>query len=337
MKAIVYKKYGPPEVLQVKEVENPKPGDDEVLVKIHAAEATKADCELRSFKFAVKWFWLPLRIAMGITRPKNQVLGGYFAGEIEAIGKNVTRFNLGDEVFGSTQLRMGAYGEYTCLPASYTIVPKPHNLTYYEAAAVPLGGLNALHFLTKANLQKGEKVLVNGAGGSIGTFGVQIAKAMGAEVTAVDSTIKEGMLRRIGADHFLDYTKEDFTKYGQSYDVIFDMVARSSYSACVNSLNPKGRYLIGNPRLSDMLRSALTSRFTDKTVIFAFAGEKEEELLTLKEMIEAGKIKPVVDKIYSLDQAAEAHRRVETEQRLGIVVISVRSAEDNGLSDENEW
>ena len=233
------------------------------------------------------------------------------------------KFKKGDQVFGTTKLRFGAYGEYVCLPANYTIVPKPQNMSFEEAAAVPLGGLNALHFMRKANIQNGEKILVNGAGGSIGTFAVQIAKAMGAEVTAVDSAIKEEMLRRIGADHFFDYTKEDFAKSGQFYDVIFNMVARSSYSKCVNSLNPRGRYLIGNPRISDMLRSVVTSRFKDKTAIFAFAGEKEEELLALKEMIESGKIKSIVDKIYSPEQAAQAHYRVETEQRLGIVVISM--------------
>jgi len=323
MKAIVYTKYGAPDVLRTKKIEKPIPGDDEVLIRIHAAEATKADCELRSFNFAVKWFWIPLRVAMGVTKPKKQVLGGYFAGEIESVGKSVSKFKKGDQVFGTTGLLFGAYGEYLCLPASYTIVPKPHNMSFEEAAAAPLGGLNALHFLRKANIRDGEKVLINGAGGSIGTFGVQVAKAMGAEVTAVDSTIKEEMLRQIGADHFFDYTKQDFTKSGQNYDVIFNMVARSSYSQCVNSLNPKGRYLIGNPRISDMLRSVLTSGFTDKTAIFAFAGEKEEELLALKEMIEAGKIKSIVDKIYSPEQAAEAHRRVETEQRLGIIVISM--------------
>jgi len=323
MKAIVYKKYGAPEVLRIEEIEKPVPGDDEVLIKIHAVEATKADCELRSFNFAVKWFWLPLRIAMGITKPKKQVLGGYFAGEVESVGRDVSKFKPGDQVFGTTGLLFGAYGEYASLPASYTIVPKPHNMSFEEVAAVPLGGLNALHFLRKANIRNGEKVLINGAGGSIGTFGVQIARAMGAEVTAVDSGIKEEMLRRIGADHFFDYTKEDFTQSGQTYDVIFNMVARSSYSRCVNSLNPKGRYLMGNPRISDMIRSVLTSRFTDKTAIFVFAGETEEELLALKDMIEAGKIKPIVDKVYSPEQAAEAHHRVETEQRLGVVVISM--------------
>ena len=323
MKAIVYTKYGSPDVLQVKEVEKPTPKDDEILIKVHASEVTKADCEMRSFNFQVKWFWLPLRVALGFTKPKKQILGGYFAGEVESVGKDVAKFMKGDQIFGATKLRLGAYGEYVSLPFNYTLVSKPNNVRFEEAAAVPLGGLNALHFLRMANIKKDEKVLVNGAGGSIGTFGVQIAKGMGAEVTAVDSTIKEEMLRRIGADHFVDYTKEDFTKCGQSYDVIFSMVAKSSYSDCVNALKPKGRYLIANPRVSDMLRSILTSKFTDKTAIFAFARETEEELLKLKEMVEEGKIKPVGDQIYSLEQAAAAHRRVETEKRLGTVVISM--------------
>ena len=269
MKAIVYIKYGAADVLHIKEIEKPTPGDDEVLIRVHASEATKADCELRSFNFAVKWFWLPLRFAMGILKPKKQVLGGYFAGEVESVGKDVTKFKQGDQVFGTTRLLFGAYGEYLCLPASYTIVPKPQNMSFEQAAAVPLGGLNALHFMRKSEIRNGEKILINGAGGSIGTFAVQIAKAMGAEVTAVDSAIKEEMLRRVGADHFIDYAKEDFTRNGETYDVIFNMVARSSYSKCVSSLNPKGRYLVGNPRMSDMLRSFFTSRFTDKTAIFA--------------------------------------------------------------------
>lgn len=323
MKAIVYTKYGAPNVLHIKEVEKPTPKDDEVLIKVHAVEVTKTDCELRSFNFPVKWYWLPLRLAMGVTKPRNQILGGYFAGEIESVGNNVSTFKKGQQVFGSTGLSMGAYGEYMCLSANATIAPKPENMSFEEAAAVPLGGLNALHFMRKANIQKGEQVLINGAGGSIGTFAVQIAKTMGAEVTAVDSPIKEAMLRQIGADHYIDYTKEDFTKNGQSYDVIFDMVAQSSYSRCVQSLKPKGRYLLGNPRLSDMLRSVVTSKFSDKTTTFAFAGETVEELLVLKDMIEARKIKSAVDKIFRMEQAVEAHQRVETEQRVGIVVISI--------------
>ena len=225
-------------MLRLEEVPQPTPNDAEILIRVRAAEVTKADCELRSFRFPVKWFWLPLRAVMGITKPKRQILGGYFSGEVEAVGKGVSRFTVGDQVFGAARLRMGAYGEYVCLPADYTITAKPSNMSFKEAAAVPLGGLNALHFLTMARVKKGDKVLVNGAGGSIGTFAVQIARVMGAEVTAVDSGIKQDMLRRIGADHFFNYTREDFTTSGHRYDVIFDMVARSSYTGCVAALNP---------------------------------------------------------------------------------------------------
>ena len=323
MQAITYSNYGPPDVLQLSDVEKPDLKDDEVLIRVRAAEATKSDCEMRSFKYSVKWFWLPLRIALGVRRPRRQILGGYFSGEIDALGKDVRHFSIGDQVFGTTQLRLGAYGEYVALPASYTIVPKPSNMSYAEAAAVPLGGLNALHFMRRASIQAGEEVLINGAGGSIGAYGVQIAKSMGAEVTAVDSTIKEEMLRRIGADHFIDYTKDDFTSRGQTYDVIFDMVPGSSYSACIKALNPNGRYLAGNPRLWVMLRSVFTTRFTDKTARFAFARETQEELLALKGMIEGGKLGSIVDRVFPMEQAADAHRLVEAEQRLGAIVIAI--------------
>ena len=323
MKAIVYRKYGSPDVLHLEEVEKPAPKDRELLIRVRAAEATKSDCEMRSFNFPVKWFWLPLRLALGPFKPKRTILGGYFAGEVEAVGKGVSKFEVGDQIFGATGLRFGAYGEYVCLPDSYTIAPKPDNLSFAEAAVVPLGGLNALHYMRKAKIGSGETVLINGAGGSIGTFAVQIAKAMGAEVTAVDSAIKEEMLRRIGADRFFDYAKGHFSTRGQTYDVIFDMVAAKPYSRCVAALKPGGRYLMGNPRMSDMFRSVITTRTSDKTVIFAFAGEKEEELLALKRMIEDGSIKPVVDKIYPMEQAADAHRRVETEQRLGTIAFAI--------------
>ena len=322
MKAVVYEKYGSPEVLHVSDVNKPTPKPEEVLVRVLAAEATKADCEMRSFTFPVKWFWLPLRIALGVTKPKNKVLGGYFSGEIESAGEEVTQFKPGEQVFGSAGLRMGAYGEYLCLPSKSTITPKPENMSFAEAAVVPLGGLNALHYLRRAEIKPGEHVLVNGAGGSIGLFAVQIAKFMGAEVTAVDSSIKQEMLRELGADHFIDYDEEDFTKNTQTYDVIFNMVAKSSYTACINCLKSGGRYLMGNPRLSYMFRSVFTTRFTDKKAIFAFAGEKKEELQTLKEMIESNQIRSVIDKVYSYNQAAEAHRRVETEKRIGSVVLS---------------
>jgi NADPH:quinone reductase-like Zn-dependent oxidoreductase len=332
MKAITYSNYGPPDVLQLKDVEKPVPKDDEVLIKVKAAEATKSDCEMRSFRYSVKWFWLPLRIALGVRKPRRQILGGYFSGEIESLGKDVTRFSAGDQVFGAAQLRLGAYGEYVALPASYTIGPKPSNMSFAEASAVPLGGLNALHFMRRAKIQAGEKVLINGAGGSIGAYAVQIAKSMGAEVTAVDSTFKADITRRFGADHFIDYTKEDFAASGQTYDVIFDMVPGSSYTACIKALNPNGRYVSGNPRFSVMLRSVFTTRFTDKTAVFAFARETRQELTALKEMIEDGRIGSIVDRVYPMKQAADAHRRVETEQRVGAVVIAIDEAATAQLS-----
>jgi NADPH:quinone reductase-like Zn-dependent oxidoreductase len=304
-------------------VEKPTPEDDEVLIKVRAAEVTKSDCEMRSFKYSVKWFWLPLRVALGVSKPRRQILGGYFSGEIAAAGKDVSHFSVGDQVFGATRLRLGAYGEYVSLPARYTIVAKPNNMSFAEAAAVPLGGLNALHFMRRAKIRAGEKVLVNGAGGSIGAHAVQIAKSMDAEVIAVDGPRKKDFLLRMGADHFIDYTTDDFSANGRRYDVIFDMVPGSAYSTCINALNPHGRYLSGNPRLSVMLRSVFTTRFSNKTASVAFARETKEELLTLKRMIEKGKIRSMVDRVYAMQQAAEAHHRVETEERVGAVVIAI--------------
>lgn len=323
MKAITYSRYGPPNVLRLEEVDDPVPEDDEVLVRVRAAEATKSDCEMRSFRYSVKWFWLPLRVALGVRRPRRRILGGYFSGEIESVGARVTRLSVGDPVFGAARLRLGAYGEHVALPASYTIVAKPSNMTFAEAAAVPLGGLNALHFMRRARIRAGESVLINGAGGSIGAHAVQIAKSMGAEVTAVDSEIKEDLLRRLGADRFIDYQKEDFGSSDRRYDVVFDMVAGSSYAACLRVLKPQGRYLSGNPRLSVMIRSFLTNWFGSKEASFAFARETTRELVVLKEMIEAGSIRSIVDRVYPMEEASEAHRRVEAEERRGAVVISI--------------
>jgi NADPH:quinone reductase-like Zn-dependent oxidoreductase len=323
MKAITYSRYGPPDVLRVGEVDKPVPKDDEVLIRVHAAEATKSDVEMRRFQFAVKWFWLPMRFAFGLTRPRRHILGGYFSGEIAELGKDVTAFRVGDAVFGAAGLRFGAYGEYLALPESYPIAIKPVNMGFADAAAVPLGGFNALHFMRLARIAPGERVLINGAGGSIGTHAIQIAKSLGAEVTAVDSGIKEHMLRRMGADHFIDYAKDNFTAMGRTYDVIFDMLAGGSYGACIHTLEPGGRYLACNPRLSVMLRTLFTNRFTNKTARFAFAGETQADLRTLKDMVEDGRIQSIVDRVYPMAQAAEAHRRVETEQRLGAVVIAI--------------
>jgi NADPH:quinone reductase-like Zn-dependent oxidoreductase len=324
MKAIVYAKYGPPEVLRIAEVATPVPKDGEVLIRVRAAEATKSDCELRSFHFSVKWFWLPLRLALGVVRPRRKILGGYFSGEVVAVGEGVTRLSSGDQVYGSSGLKLGGYGEFLVLSGKATIVSKPTNMSFEEAAAVPLGGLNALHFMRRAGIQAGDRILIIGAGGSIGTHAVQIAKSMGAEVTVVDKTSKQGGLRHLGADHFIDYTKERFEDRADTYDVIFDMVPTSSYSACIRALRSGGRYLSGNPRFTTMLRSPLTTWFTSKTARFAFARETQAELLELKTMIEDGAIRSIVDRVYAMDQAAEAHRRVEAEDRVGGVVISIR-------------
>jgi NADPH:quinone reductase-like Zn-dependent oxidoreductase len=329
MRAIVWTKYGPPGVLQLKEVARPTPKDKEVLIRIYATTVTTADCELRSLNIPIA-LMLPIRIYLGLRRPRISILGQELAGEIEAVGKDVTRFRKGDQVFAWTGFRLGAYAEYICLPEGGFVAIKPSKMTYEEAAALSVGGLEAAHFLRKGNIQSGQKVLINGAGGSIGTFAIQIARHFGADVTGVDSTEKLDMLRSIGADHVIDYTQEDFTRSGETYDVIFDVIGKSSFSRSVKSLKPNGRYLLGNPGLSQQVRARWTSMPGSKKVISwaaRAAGEITEDLNFLKELIEAGKIKTVIDRRYTLEEIAEAHRYVETGQKKGNVVITV---EQNG-------
>jgi NADPH:quinone reductase-like Zn-dependent oxidoreductase len=327
MKAIVWTKYGPPDVLQLKEVEKPTPKDDEVLIRIYATTVTAGDCEARSLKFPILLLSLSMRIYVGLIRPKRiTILGQELAGEIESVGKDVRLFKEGDQVFAATGFSFGAYAEYTCLPEkpeNAVLAIKPANMTYEQAAAVPTAGLEALHFLRKGNIQSGQKVLINGAGGSIGTFAIQLAKHFRAEVTGVDSTGKLDMLRSIGADQVIDYTQEDFTKSGETYDVIFDVVGKSSFSRSVRSLKQNGRYLLANPGLSEMLRGNWTSMSSSKKVIFPAQSRKTEDLVFLKKLIEEGKIKSVIDSSYPLEQMAEAHRYVEKGGKKGNVVITV--------------
>ena len=323
MRAITYARYGPPEVLQVADISTPVPGDDEVLIRVRAAEATKSDCEMRGFKFSVRWFWLPLRLALGVRRPRRRILGAYFAGEVARVGRDVADFKVGDQVFGTAGLRLGAYGEFIAVPARATIVAKPANMSFTDAAAVPMGGLNALHFMRLARIHPGDRVLVLGAGGSIGAHAVQIAKAMGAEVTAVDHGLKAEFLRRLGADHVVDYRTEDALAVAGRYDVVFDMVPGSGLPAAIRALRPGGRYLNGNPRLSVLLRAPFVRRFTGKTATCAFARETKDELLALKAMIEEGAIAPIVDRVLPMTDAAEAHRLVESEARRGAIVLAI--------------
>lgn len=329
MKAILWTKYGSPDGLQLNEVEEPTPNDNEVLIKIHAATASRADTEFRRLKLPFL-FSIPIRLYIGVIRPTRiKILGTEFAGEIVATGKEVTKYQTGDQVYGYTGLGMGTYAEYLCLPEEPSALAsvmgkRPLNITYEEAAAVPFGGLEALHSLERVNIQPGDKVLIVGAGGSIGTYSVQLAKHYGAEVTGVDSTGKLDMLRSIGADHVIDYRREDYTKNGQKYDVIMDTIGGSPFAGSIRSLNENGTYLNVNPKMVHRLQMGWTSGGSNKKLLSWEAGYTTENLSKLKELIEAGAIKPVIDRTYPLEQIAEAHRYVETDQKKGNVVIVIK-------------
>jgi NADPH:quinone reductase-like Zn-dependent oxidoreductase len=323
MKAIVYTKYGPPEVLELKEVEKPTPKDNEVLVKIRATAITAKDVRIRAMRVPTS-YWLFARLYFGFRRPKRPILGSDLAGEIETVGKDVTLFKEGDQVFGTTTgERFGAYAEYVSLPEEVVLTIKPSNLSYEEAAAIHFGANSALYFLKKANIQRGQEVLINGASGSVGSYAVQIAKYYEAEVTGVCSTRNLEWVKELGADKVIDYTKEDFTKGGEMYDIIFDTVGKASFSGCINSLKDGGIFLDAVAAPSGILRRWWTSKRTKKRALGGSAKDNIQDLIFLKELIEAGKLKPVIDRTYPLEEMVEAHRYVDTGHKKGNVVITV--------------
>lgn len=328
MKAVVWTKYGSPDGLQLQEVEKPVPKDDELLIKIHATSVTAGDCEMRRLALPLMLSF-PMRLYAGFSRPKRiTILGQELAGEVEAVGNDVPSFKKGDQVFGTTGFGFGAYAEYICLPAEPdamqgVLASKPTNLSDAEATAVPTAGLEALHFLRKANLQPGQKVLIIGAGGSIGTFAVQLARRLGAEVTGVDSTEKLDMLRAIGANHAIDYTKDDYTNSGTAYNLIIDVVGRRGVAQRLKLLKPDGYYFLAYAGLSHMLLSRWVSLTSNKKLKIESASQTKEDLIFLKELIEAGELKPIIDQCYTLEQIAEAHRFAETGRKKGNIVIMV--------------
>lgn len=320
MKAVIWTNYGPPEVLEVHDIPRPKPGPKDVLIKVHASTVTAGDCEARRFQFPLL-FRVPMRLYFGLFKPRIKTLGQELAGEVVETGDQVKDFKPGDRVVAPTMMRFGAHAEYTCLPASYPIAHIPDALSYEEAATIPTGGMNGLHFINKAEVKTGDHVLINGAGGSIGTYALQIAKARGARVTCVDSGIKLDMLRTLGADDGIDYTKEDFTQNGRNYDVIIDIVGKADFDNSIAALNQGGRLVLGNPTFTGMMRGIKVSKTTSKKVLFELAGYKRPVLSNMAEQIAKGEIKVVIDRTFSLDEMIEAHHYIEKGLKMGNVII----------------
>lgn len=318
MKASVHKTYGPPEVLELREVKKPIPKDDEVLVKVYATTATSGDCKVRSAKpFAVRFIF-------GLKKPRIGILGSELSGEVEGTGKDVKLFKTGDLVLCGTGIALGANAEYVCLKEKDAIVIKPLNMTFEEAASVPFGATTSLFFLRdKGEIKEGQKVLINGASGALGTYAVQLAKHFGTEVAAVCSTKNIELVKSLGADHVFDYTKEDFTQSGETYDIIFDTVGKTSFSKCKSSLKENGIYLTSVPGLPQYAGMMSTSVRGSKKLKGGMAPMRKADLLFLKELIETGEIRSVIDRSYPLSEVAAAHRYVETGHKKGSVVINV--------------
>lgn len=317
MKAIVYTHYGAPDVLQLKEIEKPTAKNNEVLIKIKATAVNSGDLRLRKADpFAVRLFF-------GLVKPKTNILGSVFSGQIESIGKDVKLFKVGDEVFGHTDMSFGAYAEYKSLPETGTIAIKPSSVTHNEAAVIPFGGVTALHWIKKANIKNGQKVLINGASGAVGTAAVQIAKHFGANVTAICSTANLDMVKSLGADKVIDYTKEDFSVNGETYDIIFDTVNKLSIDQSNKSLNKNGLLILSAAGFSEMLQGLWTIMTSKIKVLMGVIKHNAEDINFLKKLIENGELKPVIDKVYSLEHIAEAHAYTEKGHKKGNVAIEL--------------
>jgi NADPH:quinone reductase-like Zn-dependent oxidoreductase len=324
MKAIVHTKYGPPDELQLKEVEKPVPGDNEVLIKIHATTVTTTDCNARNFTFVPKSFMFFARIMFGFKKPRIKILGIDLAGEIEAIGKNVRQFKLGDQVFGSPGTKFGGHAEYSCVPENGALAIKPADLSWEEAASISLAGNTALFFIRDlAKIQAGQKILIHGASGAIGTYAVQLAKYYGAEVTGVCSTTNAEMVKSLGAEKVIDYTIEDFTKSDEKYDFVFNVVGKTTFSQCKGILKPKGIYLDNMMEVKDFLKVLWTSIVGGKKIKGGVSTERAENLKFFIELIESGKLKPVIDRSFPFEKTAEAFQYVEQGHKKGNVTITM--------------
>ncbi len=322
MKAAVYEKYGPPDVVELREVEKPTPEDNEVLIRIHATTVTSGDWRVRSLNLPAG-FRLMGRLVFGINRPRQPILGSELAGKIEARGKSVSKFKVGDEVFAFDGAHMGCHAEYKCVAEDGALASKPPNLTYEEAAALAFGGSTALDFFKRAKLKREDNVLVNGASGAVGTAAVQLAKHFGANVTGVCSAANLELVRSLGATHVIDYTQEDFTQNGETYDIIVDTVGTAPFSRCKNSLKDGGRLLLVLATLPDMLLIPWASMTSSKKVIAGPAAERAEDLRFLAQLAEAGEFKPVIDRRFPFEQIVAAHRYVDTGRKKGNVVMTL--------------
>jgi len=320
MKAATCTKYGNPSFLKLVEISKPTPKEDQVLVKIHASSVTSGDARIRRADPYV------IRLIFGFNRPRKSVLGVVVAGEIESVGSKVTKFKAGDKVFGTTGMSFGAHAEYQCISENGTLALMPEEISFEEAAAIPFGATASLHFLRKGNVKQGQKVLIYGASGALGTMAIQLAKEFGAEVTAVCSSTNTKMVLDLGADKVIDYTKEDFTKNGIKYDVIFDTIGKSSFSSGLKSLTKKGTMLLASASMGQMLRGAISSMFGRKKIISGVIKETAEDMNFFKKLIEVGKLKAVIDKVYSLEEIAKAHTHVDSGHKKGNVIINMNHA-----------